>query len=86
MTGRIPKAWIPAARKLGADPRAQPAPSRRDWDFRTALWEIVVTMGGAFVPLPVELDDDSHDSGDSGDSSDSSDSGDSGGSEWSDAR
>jgi hypothetical protein len=60
MTGRTSKGRTPAAGDADADAPVQPAP-RRHWVFMTALWEVVVTMGTAFVPLPVEYDDDSHD-------------------------
>jgi hypothetical protein len=62
MTGRTPKARIPAAQTWVEDPGEQPAPNRRDWVF-TTLWEVLVAMGAAFVPLPVEFDDDPQDSG-----------------------
>lgn len=66
MTGRIPPARIPGPRTVGgAGTRARPTPPRRDQLFLTALWQILVAMGGPFVPLlPAQYaDDDPRDSG-----------------------
>ncbi|WP_433890269.1 hypothetical protein [Streptomyces sp. CA-111067] len=73
MTGRIPAARIPAQRKpprresaaRKADVgRARPSPPHRDRAFLAAMWQILVSMGGPFVPLippPAEFEDDPRD-------------------------
>jgi hypothetical protein len=63
MTDRIPTARIPAARTADAGTRAQPASPRRDRVFLAALWQILVAMGGPFVPLMLEFEDDADDPG-----------------------
>ncbi|WP_327290503.1 hypothetical protein [Streptomyces sp. NBC_01198] len=60
---RIPPSRTPSARRPVAGSGTRPAPPRRERDFLDALWQILVTMGGAWVPLPVEYADDPQDPG-----------------------
>lgn len=51
MTGRIPGAGARGARRAGAGTRAKPVYYRRDRAFFAALRQILIAMGGPFVPV-----------------------------------
>ncbi|MFD4263978.1 hypothetical protein ACFWR9_41840 [Streptomyces sp. NPDC058534] len=61
MTDRIRIVQIPVPRTTDTAPRAQPMPPRWHWALTTVLWQALVAMGGAWVPVPI--DDHPQDSG-----------------------